>query len=82
MINRPVFTYPIYVNITPRRYQKFQGANNSYVYAYNINAEGKVIEKKKLIIKEGLITYDKFAITSSSGNRLLISREKITPSHS
>jgi hypothetical protein len=74
MNNLSEATYPVYVNITPRRYQKFRDFNKSTVYACNINADGKVIEKKILKIDNDLITYDKFAITSAAGNTLLIKK--------
>jgi hypothetical protein len=72
----PVATYPVYVNITPRHCQKFKDLQQPTVYAYNINADGKIIDKKILKIEKGLATYDKFAITSRAGNTLLIKKNK------
>jgi len=70
-------TYPAYVDITPRRYQQFAKKAKSPVYAYNINADGEVIEKKQLMPdKDGLITYNKFSITSPGGNTLVFERTK------
>lgn len=75
-ITLPEVTYPVYVNVTPRRCQNFKNFKNSTVYAYNINADGKIIDKKILKIGKSLTTYDKFAITSPAGNTLLIQKDK------
>jgi hypothetical protein len=75
-VKRPDVTYPVYVDVTPRRYQNFRDINKATVYASNMDAEGKIIEKKVLNVDKGLITYDKFAISSSAGNILLISVHK------
>lgn len=72
---QPQATYPAYVNVTPRRCQQFHNMSNATVYAYNINPKGEIIEKKVLKAdKNGLITYDKFALTSAEGNTLVISK--------
>ena len=77
IMNRPEVKYPVTVNVTPRHYQQFKNSKKAEVYACNIDSDGKIIEKKNLVVKGGLITYDKFAITSPAGNKLLISIDEI-----
>jgi hypothetical protein len=47
------------------------------VYAYNIDAGGKIIERKELAVNNGLVTYDSFLITSTSGNVLVLRTHKL-----
>jgi hypothetical protein len=72
----PDVTYPVFVNITPRRRQHFTGNNKTIVYAYNINDKEMIIEKKILAINKSIFTYEKFAITSPAGNVLLVQKDK------
>jgi hypothetical protein len=73
----PGIVYPIHVSVTPRRYQGFRHFKQKTVYAYDIDASGKIIEKKVLRVKNGLMTYNAFPITSVAGNTLLIQTNEI-----
>ncbi|HEY4155066.1 MAG TPA: hypothetical protein VGM24_06555, partial [Puia sp.] len=73
-MNRSGIHYPVYVDVTPRHYQQFRVAGS--VYAYDIDADGKIIAQKKLTDENGLFSFEKFAITSAGGNTLLISINK------
>lgn len=75
-VDLPDVTYPVFVNISPRRLQNFPGNNKTIVYAANINDKEKVIEKKTLTIDKRIFTYDRFAITSAAGNVLLVKEDK------
>ena len=73
-MNRTGISYPVYVDVTPRHYQQFRATGS--VYAYNIDADGKMIAQQELTAENGLISVEKFAITSAAGNTLLISTNK------
>jgi hypothetical protein len=72
----PQVSYPVFVDVTPRHLQQFEPRDNSRLDAYNIDKEGRIIKKKQLPVRKGLITYDKFAITSTEGNILLLKKHK------
>ncbi len=74
-LEQPSVSYPVYADVTPRRCQEFKSIGEQVVEAYNIDADGKIIEKKILKVNNGLVTYDRFTITSSRGNTLVLSRE-------
>jgi len=69
-------TYPVYVNITPRQLQQFKINGSTALYATNMDANGKTIDKKLLRSTEGMITCERFAITSAAGNTLIISQKE------
>ena len=73
----PQVVWPVHVSVTPRRCQGFRNLKQKKVYAYNIDAGGKIIERKELAVNNGLVTYDSFLITSTSGNVLVLRTHKL-----
>jgi hypothetical protein len=73
----PQISWPVSVSVTPRRCQEFRNFKQKKIYAYNIDASGKIIETKKIRVKKGLFTYDAFSITTAAGNTLLLETRKI-----
>lgn len=73
-INRKDITYPLYMDVTPRRCQKFRTIAAAACHASNVDADGKIIAEKNLVVDGGPMTYQNFAITSAAGNTLLLKK--------
>ena len=75
-IKGPSVRYPVYVTVTPRHLQRFSVTGSTGLYASSMDADGKVLEEKIIKNTGGLVSYEKFAVTSAAGNIFTISRKK------
>jgi hypothetical protein len=66
---------PLTVDVTPRRHQAFKLSPGQGCTAVNKDVAGKEIQRLKLKAdKFGLITFPKFQLTQSKGNRLILTK--------
>ena len=66
---------PVTVDVTPRRVQAFKLKPGDSCSAVNLDADGKEIQRCKLSADaHGLLTFVGFNITSTKGNRLVLTR--------
>ena len=67
---------PVTVDVTPRRMQSFRLKPGQAASAVNIRADTlEEIQRKSLVADDGgLVTFDRFRITSPAGNKLILSR--------
>ena len=63
---------PVTVDITPRNLQQFKNFSSRKVEAHNIDAAGKVVQREKIKVVNGLVTFKNFRITSCEGNQLVL----------
>ncbi len=62
---------PITVDLTPRRRQAFRPAPGTQVIATNTDTDGHELQRQTLIVEAGgLLTFERFEITSAGGNVL------------
>ena len=73
LCRHPGAKWPVTVDVTPRRRQRFRPAPGAHVHARNQAGDQSMIEERTLVVDPaGRITYSGFAITSAQGNTLVL----------
>ena len=68
-------TLPVTVDVTPRRVQAFKLQPGETCQAVNTDASGKALQRVKITAdKHGLFTFPAFRVTSTKGNKMVLTR--------